>query len=132
MATSPVHAEDIDLESTRAQYFSSLDASGEALAALRKALNEGESALQTVRAHMERHGKASDFFDVMQPAPLRANLSGALTDFERARHRSQRLLFRLLWAEGTSMSDIARAWGISRQLVSRLINEPDRDVARPG
>jgi hypothetical protein len=125
MATPPLRAEDIDLESTRLQYFDALDALGEALATLRIALNEGESALQTVRAHVEKQGKASDFVDVLHPAPMRAALGGALTDFERARHRSQRLLFRLLWAEGTSMSDIARAWGISRQLVSRLINEPD-------
>jgi hypothetical protein len=125
MATTPLRAEDIDLESTRSQYLASLDVSGETLAALRKALDEGESALRTVRAHIEQNGNASDFFDVIHPAPLRANLSDALTDFERARHRSQRLLFRLLWAEGTSMSDIARAWGISRHLVSRLVNEPD-------
>jgi hypothetical protein len=125
MATTPLRAEDIDLESTRAQYFDALDNLGEALGVLRLALNEGESALQTVRAHVEKQGRASDFVDVFHPASMRAGLSGALTEFERARHRSQRLLFRLLWAEGTSMSDIARAWGISRQLVSRLINEPD-------
>ena len=125
MATPPLRTEDIDLDSTRRQYFDALDALGEALSVLRTALNEGESALRTVRAHVEMQGKASDFVDVLHPAPMRAALGGALTEFERARHRSQRLLFRLLWAEGTSMSDVARAWGISRQLVSRLINEPD-------
>jgi hypothetical protein len=125
MAAQPLRAEDIDLESTRRQFFDALDVASAALAALRTALDDGESALRTVRAHIEQRGKASDFSDVIHPAPLRANLSDALTDFERARHQSQRLLFRLLWAEGTSMSDIARAWGISRQLVSRLINEPD-------
>ncbi len=125
MTKTPLRAEDIDLDTTRDQYFDALDALGEALAALRTALNDGESVLLTVRAHIEQNGKASDFVDVIQPAPLRTSLSTALTDFERSRHRSQRLLFRLLWAEGTSMSDIGRAWGVSRQLVSRLINEPD-------
>ena len=56
---------------------------------------------------------------------MRASLSDALADLERGRHETQRLLFQLLQAEGQTLADIGRTYGISRQLVSRLVNEPD-------
>jgi len=56
---------------------------------------------------------------------LRAAVSDALTELERSRHDVQRVLFRLLHAEGWTLADIGRSYGISRQLVSRLVNEPD-------
>jgi DNA-binding MarR family transcriptional regulator len=56
-------------------------------------------------------------------AARRAMISTALTDLERARHTSQQALYQLARAEGMSVSDIARACGVSRQLVSRSLKE---------
>ena len=60
----------------------------------------------------------------------RANVAAGrpMTELERTRHDAQRLLFQLLHSEGQTMADIGRTWGISRQLVSRLVNEPDPDT----
>ena len=62
---------------------------------------------------------------ITEPQPLRASLADALAELERTRHDAQRLLFQLLHSEGQTIADIGRTWGISRQLVSRLVNEPD-------
>jgi DNA-directed RNA polymerase specialized sigma subunit len=66
---------------------------------------------------------------VLDPSPLRARLGEALANLERTRHDSQRLLFQLLHAEGQTLAEIGRTYGISRQLVSRLVNEPEPDSA---
>ncbi len=63
--------------------------------------------------------------NVLEPQSLRSSLSDTLAELERTRHDAQRLLFQLLHQEGQTMADIGRMWGISRQLVSRLVNEPD-------
>jgi hypothetical protein len=70
-----------------------------------------------------------DLEQVIDPSPLRASLSDALADLERTRHAAQRLLYQLLHAEGQTLADIGRTYGISRQLVSRLVNEPDSDIS---
>jgi DNA-directed RNA polymerase specialized sigma subunit len=66
---------------------------------------------------------------VLDPSPLRARLGEALATLERTRHDSQRLLFQLLHAEGQTLAEIGRTYGISRQLVSRLVNEPEPNSA---
>jgi hypothetical protein len=90
-----------------------------------QALDDAAEAYGVVRDHIRKKGTASDFVGLIDPAGLRSELSTSLNDFEHQRHRTQRVLFRLLVAEGMSMSDIGRGWGISRQLVSRIVNETD-------
>jgi DNA-directed RNA polymerase specialized sigma24 family protein len=53
----------------------------------------------------------------------RAAVNAALAEMQQARHRSQRSLFLLAADEGFSLAEIARTWGISRQLVSRMTKE---------
>ncbi len=66
---------------------------------------------------------------VIEPQSLRASLGDSLAELERTRHDAQRLLFQLMHAEGLTLADIGRMYGISRQLVSRLVNEPDPPAA---
>jgi hypothetical protein len=120
----------------RARYLASLDVLADASDRVTDALDRGEDARRVVRAHMAQGGTVSDLEKVLEPEPLRASLSLAITELERSRHETQRLLFRLLHSEGQTMTDIGRTWGISRQLVSRLINEPEPEstpvAATPG
>jgi hypothetical protein len=109
----------------RARYLVSLDVLADASDRVTEALRGAEAARGVVRQHLAQGGTASDVEKFLEPEPLRASLSDAITELERARHETQRLLFRLLHSEGRTMTDIGRTWGISRQLVSRLINEPD-------
>jgi DNA-directed RNA polymerase specialized sigma subunit len=66
----------------------------------------------------------SDIATLVEAQPRRAELSSAIDRLERTRHTAQRLLFRSLVAENMSMADIGRMFGISRSLVSRIVNEP--------
>ncbi len=109
----------------RARYLASLDVLAAASDRVTDALGRGEDARRVARGHMAQGGTVSELEKVLEPEPLRSSLSLAITELERSRHETQRLLFRLLHAEGQTMTEIGRTWGISRQLVSRLINEPD-------
>jgi hypothetical protein len=114
----------IDVDRLRQDYLEHLDVLDEAATKVRDAMDSAASALDVIRVHVRAGGNISDFAGLLDPIPLRNELSVALHDLERARHRGQQFMFRILQAEGRSTADIARVWGISRQLVSRLVNEP--------
>jgi hypothetical protein len=108
----------------RARYLVAMEAVAEASDRMIAALGDSQRARGTVREHMAQGGRLSDLEHIIDPGRLRASVSSGIVELERTRHDAQRLLFRLLQAEGQSMTDIARTWGISRQLVSRMVNEP--------
>lgn len=87
------------------------------------ALNEAAGTYSVVRKLVEDGHRISELSDMIDPIPLRTALSDGVNGLERARHNSQRILFQILRAEGRTNAEIARKWGISRQLVSRLVNE---------
>jgi DNA invertase Pin-like site-specific DNA recombinase len=111
----------------RARYLVAMEKVVEASDRLIDALRDTQQARGIVREHMAEGGRLSDLERIIEPGALRAAVSNGIAELERTRHQAQRLLFRLLQAEGQSMTNIARTWGISRQLVSRLINEPEGD-----
>jgi hypothetical protein len=113
-----------DLDALRRLYLDQLEVLDVAAQQLQSAMDSAAGALDLIRAHVQDGGNISDFAGVVDPVPLRTEFGTAFGELERARHRGQQLMFRILQAEGRSTADIARAWGISRQLVSRLINEP--------
>jgi predicted transcriptional regulator len=59
---------------------------------------------------------------------LRPELTDALDQFAGARHRSRVALLFGAVEEGASMAEAGRAFSVSRQLVSRLIAEHQRDA----
>lgn len=114
-----------DVEELRTRYVDSLDvledASGRIVAAL-----EGARRSRAIARGFVRDGRPLiDLEAVIEVGPMRASVSEALAELERARHETQRILFQLLHAEGKTLAEIGRTYGISRQLVSRLVNEPD-------
>jgi DNA-directed RNA polymerase specialized sigma24 family protein len=113
----------------RERYLAAVDAAEVAGAQMVAALRATSEARLIVREHVMNGGRLSDLENVIQPQPLRAGVSNAIADLERARHEAQRQLFLLLQAEGQTMTDIAKMWGISRQLVSRMVNEPVADAS---
>ena len=66
--------------------------------------------------------------DVLDIISVRETLTQAAVDFETARRASRLSLFRLQLAEGMSLGAIARAWGFSRLLVSRMLKEDQPDL----
>jgi len=124
-STNPDATSRVELDPVSRAYLETLANLGVASEQVHEALNDAADALTLIRQHIERGGQVSDFANLIHPAALRTSLSTSLDNLERTRHQAQRQLFRILRNEGKSMAEIARAWGISRQLVSRLINEPE-------
>jgi len=59
----------------------------------------------------------------------RSALTEAIKRFEQTRHRARLVLVSMSLDEGMSIAEIARSWGVSRQLASRWVHEA---TAQPG
>lgn len=116
---------DAPVAELRTRYVASIDALQQVSERLVGTLQEARDALEVVRLLVQSGRPLGELEQVLEPQPLRTSLSDALADLERSRHEAQRLLFVLLQSEGQTLADIGRTYGISRQLVSRLVNEPD-------
>lgn len=126
MTAQPVEPPDTS-QLLRTRYLEAVDAVEVASDRTIAALVSAQDARDIARANIAAGRPMTELENMIEPHALRASLSDALTELERTRHDAQRLLFQLLHAEGQTMADIGRTWGISRQLVSRLVNEPDPD-----
>ena len=107
----------------RAQSLAGLHEFREEAATLRAGLRRYERALERVSRQVERDVPLHEVMGQIGVGELRAELVERLTRFVEARHRMRVACFRMSLTEGLSIGDIARLWGISRQLASRLINE---------
>jgi hypothetical protein len=121
------------IDSLRAAAVSDLDLLLESAAALRAELRGFETALRKVRRHLARGGPAADLHKVLDIVTARETLTSAAGVFQTIRHTSRISIFRVQAAEGMSVGAIARDWGLSRQLVSRMLKHresPDQSNAR--
>ena len=112
-----------EVRAARLEYLKTLAEFDAAEQRLKVALDGAGDATAAVREHLEHEGLASDLGTLIGPRELRAEFSDAFNSFERIRHKTQNRLYHLLLAEGLSYTDIARMWGISRQLVTRIASE---------
>jgi hypothetical protein len=109
------------LDSLRAVAVSDLDLLLESAAALRAELRGFETALRKVRRHLARASPAADLHKVLDIVTARETLTSVAGVFQTIRHTSRISIFRVQAAEGMSVGAIARDWGLSRQLVSRML-----------
>jgi DNA-directed RNA polymerase specialized sigma subunit len=124
MTAQPLATAD-DLIHLRQRYLDAIDAVQDACESTIDALVATREARRLTRENVRAGRPMTVLEHVLEPHSLRALISDSLGELERTRHDAQRLLFQLLHGEGQTMADIGRMWGISRQLVSRLVNEPD-------
>src|SRR5881227_1297996 len=122
---------DTSATSERSQALAGLQEFRQEAATLRAALRRFERAMERACRQVERDVPLHEVMDQIGVGELRADLVERLTRFEEARHRMRKACFRLSLTEGLSIGAIARLWGISRQLASRLVNETATDPA-PG
>src|SRR4051812_17185672 len=92
-------------------------------ASLRHSLRSYETALNRVCRRIERDDVLHEAMEKVGLSDLRVDVVERLTSFEMARHRMRVACFRMSLSEGLSMTEVARLWGISRQLASRMVNE---------
>jgi hypothetical protein len=96
----------------------------EAIVRTRNQLRFMENMVRRVRKMLESGRPAAEVARSANAADARAATSAVIRDVQSARHRAQRAQFKLAAAEGSTMAEIARRWGVSRQLVSRMVKEP--------
>jgi hypothetical protein len=112
------------MELLREESILSLRELEETVVRMQRQLKVLETALRRTRRLIADGGMASDVVKIANVAQVRTATSMIMHDIQGARHRAQRAQFQLAAAEGSTMADIARAWGVSRQLVSRMVKEP--------
>ena len=102
-----------------------------AISAMRAALQrmmaslEGDIAFtSSVLAGLSGDGSIAHVLDGLDTAGARQHLTDTINELEAKRLDARRQLFRAMIDEGASIGDVARTWGISRQLASRIINDP--------
>lgn len=95
-----------------------------AIVKTRNQLKFMENVMRRVRKMTESGRSASEVAEAVDFAQGRAATSAVIREIQAARHRAQRAQFKLSAAEGATMAEIARRWGVSRQLVSRMVKEP--------
>jgi hypothetical protein len=119
----------VGTEVLRQQALNDLVALIEVVAETRQGLRKYQTVLERNRRRIAQGGRASDMPTVYDVQAVRSTISDRLDNLERARNASRCSLWRLQVAEGTTLAEIARTWGLSRQLVSRALA---RDEAHHG
>lgn len=95
----------------------------EAIDQLREALVGFKKAFAAQCRRMERGTSGVEAMESVNAAGVRQQLADAMDEFEAARYRTRLAFITLALDEGASLSDVARAMGVSRQLVSRLARD---------
>lgn len=106
----------------RRELIAAVDVVDDANTELRAALADLAAATARYRVHLVDGGDAGDFSLLGDVAARRARVRDALNEFAETRQVTQRALFRLAAHEGESITAIAKRMGVSRQLVSRILN----------
>jgi hypothetical protein len=109
----------------REQALDDLDELIDAAADARKDLRSYQTVLEKNRRHLAEGGRASDMAMRFDVRAVRTSLTERLERVERARNASRRSLWRLQTSEGRTIAEIARMWGLSRQLISRALRSGD-------
>jgi hypothetical protein len=99
------------------------DALLEASVALRRELLVFERELRRTRKRVMKGQLDVDPSTIPDLIAVRVNVNGRFEELERCRRRWRAVYFRLEAEAGKSFGEIARQWGLSRQLVSRLMND---------
>ncbi len=93
------------------------------IAALEEALGAARANYLAVSAAIGFGTDVTEALAAGRPAETRHGLTMALDTFEQLRRRSRLALIAVALDQGTSINDISRTWGISRQLASRYAHE---------
>ena len=106
-------------------------------AALRESLRQYETLIKRIRREVKQGTPLHEVMGTNGVAKRRLDLLERLTRFEDARHAMRVACFRLSYVEGLNISEIARLWGMSRQLAARFIKEgniqePKSQTVPPG
>ena len=90
---------------------------------LRAELNAHEVTCRRVLDEVRVDHEMTGVLPEVRADAWRAGVTDAIRSFEAARHRVRLLLVAIEVDEGRSIGEVARCWGVSRQLASRWVQE---------
>lgn len=90
---------------------------------VRQALRQTETATRRFQKRIEAGSSVTDAFSVLGDSGLFSALTDLLNDLEHARRECRRAVAAQAREEGMSQGDLARRWGVSRQLVTRIAKD---------
>jgi DNA-directed RNA polymerase specialized sigma24 family protein len=111
-----------DMETERMAAVERIEVVLEASKQARQAVRQAETAYLRFARRMEAGSSVHDAFTALRVGDLRKDLNDHLEALEHARHEARRAIIALGVSEGLSLGELARMWGVSRQLVTRLAN----------
>ncbi|MGH7750242.1 MAG: hypothetical protein ACREQ5_36555 [Candidatus Dormibacteria bacterium] len=89
----------------------------------RGAIRQTEVALRKSRRQLDQGKSVTEVLGQSGIAEYRSDLADKAKCAEDLRHRLRLALIEAARQEGTSLGELARLWGLSRQLISRLAKE---------
>jgi hypothetical protein len=94
-----------------------------ATSVLRSELNAHEVTCRKVLDEVRVDHEITGVLPEVHADTWRSAVTDAIRGFEAARHRVRVLLVAIEVEEGRSIGEVARSWGVSRQLASRWVQE---------
>ena len=94
-----------------------------AVTAARAEMRRAEQALRRVVGRIENGETVESLIILRPPAEKRKAFLESLEEVHRTRHTVRQRVFAHAQQRGVTVADLARAWGISRQLASRYLKE---------
>jgi len=94
-----------------------------ATSVLRSVLNAHEATCRKVLDEVRVDHEVTGVLPQVHADTWRSAVTDAIRGFEAARHRARLLLVANEVEEGRSIGEVARSWGVSRQLASRWVQE---------
>ena len=82
-----------------------------------------EAIYEQTILRLESEESVSDILHSVEAGTARSELNSALEDLERVRHCSRLSMIAAEMEEGSSISDVGRHWGFSRQMAQRYVKE---------
>jgi hypothetical protein len=94
-----------------------------ALAELRQTTKVTEAAIRRALKEAERGNDLATAVSALDPGTSRRAMNDALKAVEQARHELRRAVFAAALDQGTSIGELGRVFGFSRQLAARYAKE---------
>ncbi len=86
-------------------------------------LRDTRTRYRSVVRSLQQGKPVEECLAAVDAAQTRKSMTAVLEEFELARHDSRMALIAAGVDEGMSINRLAKAWGISRQLASRYVNQ---------
>jgi len=114
---------DAEHEALRLQALEQLDGIHQTVVEARTYMRSYQAALEKTRRNLREGGRAADMPGLFDVSLVASSFSERLNNIEKARNAARTTLWRMQALEGMTNAEIARAWGFSRQLISRALTK---------